>query len=186
MMVSLVSIIKWLLLLKLMMFCLDQTIRKYLVPAIGVVSLVAENVLSHPFVVIRRQCQVNPTLKRYHLQPITLIPKVFRLNQIQGISVLWKGLGSCLLIRGVSLAFDDVIHKLTMWPKWVPFDILVYCLYFGFSTLVCVLLLFSICISDAFTFWGGYWLLGNWSWWPHGHHGAPICEAYRGFFMWMI
>lgn len=39
------------------------------------------------------------------------------MHQRQGITTLWKGLGSCLLVRGMSLAIEDVISKFTPWPK---------------------------------------------------------------------
>lgn len=53
--------------------------------------------------------------------PITLIPVIVRLHQTQGLSTLWKGIGSVLLVRGLSAAVEDVISKLTPWPKYVLF-----------------------------------------------------------------
>ncbi|KAL1117694.1 hypothetical protein AAG570_004009 [Ranatra chinensis] len=76
-----------------------------------------ENLLSHPFVVLRRQCQVNHKSKKYHIVPITLIPVIIHLHQRQGITTLWKGIGSTLLVRGMTLAIEDIISKITPWPK---------------------------------------------------------------------
>lgn len=43
---------------------LDTNIRKYIYTGVAAVSLIAENLLSHPFVVLRRQCQASIYLKR--------------------------------------------------------------------------------------------------------------------------
>lgn len=97
----------------------EISVRKYLGVSVGLVSLITENLLSHPFVVLRRQCQVHHSAKKCHLQPFTLIPSLVHLHQRQGVTTLWKGLGSCLLVRGMSLAIEDVITKVTPWPKEV-------------------------------------------------------------------
>jgi len=83
----------------------------------GVMRLVTENLLAHPFIVLRRQCQVNVFSKKYHLTPFTLIPIVIRLHQRQSITVLFKGIGSALIVKGITLAVEDVLSKVTPWPK---------------------------------------------------------------------
>lgn len=45
------------------------------------------------------------------------MPSIMHLHRRQGVTTLWKGLGSCLLVRGMTLAIDDVISKFTSWPK---------------------------------------------------------------------
>lgn len=95
----------------------DLSLRKYLGVSVGLVSLITENLLSHPFVVLRRQCQVHHSSYRRHLVPFTLLPVIVHLHQRQGVTTLWKGLGSCLLIRGMSLAIEDLLTKITPWPK---------------------------------------------------------------------
>ncbi|XP_016973092.1 solute carrier family 25 member 46 [Drosophila rhopaloa] len=97
----------------------DTSVRKYLVVGVQWVSLVTENLLSHPFIVLRRQCQVYNASKRYHLHPFTLLPSIVHLHRRQGLTTLWKGVGSCLLVRGMTLAIDDFVSKLTSWPKEV-------------------------------------------------------------------
>uniref|UniRef100_A0A6P4DXK3 Solute carrier family 25 member 46-like n=1 Tax=Drosophila rhopaloa TaxID=1041015 RepID=A0A6P4DXK3_DRORH len=97
----------------------DTTLRKYLVVGVHWISLLTENVLSHPFVVLRWQCQVHNASKHYHLQPFSLLPSLVHLHRRQGLGTLWKGVGSCLLVRGMSCAIDDCISKLTSWPKKV-------------------------------------------------------------------
>lgn len=49
--------------------------------------------------------------------PITLLPVIVHLHQRQGVTTLWKGIGSVLLVRGMTLAVEDVISKFTPWPK---------------------------------------------------------------------
>lgn len=95
----------------------EVSLRKYLGVSVGLVSLITENLLSHPFVVLRRQCQVHHSSIRRHLVPFTLVPVIVHLHQRQSITTLWKGLGSCLLVRGMTLAVEDFISKITPWPK---------------------------------------------------------------------
>ncbi|KAL0271811.1 UNVERIFIED_CONTAM: hypothetical protein PYX00_008795 [Menopon gallinae] len=95
----------------------EAFIRKHVGTSVGVASLITENLLSHPFVVLRRQCQVHNNARKSHLFAITLVPVVVKLHQRQGLTTLWKGLGSTLLIRGMSLAVEDLISKITPWPK---------------------------------------------------------------------
>lgn len=95
----------------------DGALKKYVGNGVAVVSLIAENLLCHPFVVLRRQCQVHNNSRRYHIIPITLAPVICHLHQHQGVTTLWKGLGSSLLIRGLSLGVEDLISKVTPCPK---------------------------------------------------------------------
>lgn len=43
----------------------EYSLRKYLGGSIGLISLITENLLSHPFVVLRRQCQVHHNSTKY-------------------------------------------------------------------------------------------------------------------------
>lgn len=95
----------------------EISIRKYIGSGIGLVSLITENLLSHPFVVLRRQCQVHRGSNKYHLTPFTLFPVIAHLQRRQGVPALWKGIGSVLLVRGSTLAVEDVIYKFFGWPK---------------------------------------------------------------------
>ncbi|CAG2068048.1 unnamed protein product, partial [Timema podura] len=61
------------------------------------------------------QIQNNST--RYHLFPVTLLPVIVHLHRRQGVTTLWKGLGSVLMVRGMTLAVEDLITKFTPWPK---------------------------------------------------------------------
>ncbi|XP_023016585.1 mitochondrial outer membrane protein SLC25A46 [Leptinotarsa decemlineata] len=95
----------------------DPKVKRFIGSGITFISLVAENLLSHPFVVLRRQCQVHHTSRRYHLQPFTLVPVVWRLYQHQGLTAMWKGVGSVLVVRGMTLGVEDLISKFTPLPK---------------------------------------------------------------------
>lgn len=86
----------------------EVSLSKYLGVSVSLVSLITENLLSHPFIVLRRQCQVHHNSRRFHLVPVTLAPVIVHLHRRQGITTLWKGLGSSLLVRGMSLAVEDV------------------------------------------------------------------------------
>lgn len=43
----------------------DNTLRRFVYSGVGIASLITENLLCHPFVVLRRQCQVILTLFYY-------------------------------------------------------------------------------------------------------------------------
>ncbi|XP_043236026.1 solute carrier family 25 member 46-like [Amphibalanus amphitrite] len=90
---------------------------QYLVVATNAAGLIVEHVLTHPFVVLRRQCQVNATARRYHLTPVTLAPVLFNLHRHQGLGVLWKGLGSAVIVKGLRLAAEDLVSKVAPWPR---------------------------------------------------------------------
>ena len=90
---------------------------QYLVVASNAAGLLVEHVLTHPFVVLRRQCQVNATARRYHLTPVTLAPVLYNLHRHQGLGVLWKGLGSAVIVKGLRLAAEDLVSKIAPWPR---------------------------------------------------------------------
>ncbi|CAH1637249.1 unnamed protein product [Spodoptera littoralis] len=95
----------------------EEDNNAYITTAISVASLITENLLSHPFIVLRRQCQVHNGLKNYHIVPYTLLPVVARLHRRQDVTTLWKGIGSTCIVKGLNLAVEDVVSKGTGWPK---------------------------------------------------------------------
>lgn len=60
---------------------------------------------------------MNVFSRKYHTVPFTIIPIVIRLHQRQSLTVLWKGIGSALIVKGLTLAVEDVLSKITPWPK---------------------------------------------------------------------
>ncbi|CAD0202283.1 unnamed protein product [Chrysodeixis includens] len=95
----------------------DDETNAYVTTAISVASLITENLLSHPFIVLRRQCQVHNGLKNFHIVPYTLLPVVARLHRRQDVTTLWKGIGSTCIVKGLNMAVEDVVSKGTGWPK---------------------------------------------------------------------
>uniref|UniRef100_A0A2K5C8H2 Mitochondrial outer membrane protein SLC25A46 n=1 Tax=Aotus nancymaae TaxID=37293 RepID=A0A2K5C8H2_AOTNA len=88
-------------------------------------DLFTENVLAHPCIVLRRQCQVNYHAQHYHLTPFTVINIMYSFNKTQGPRALWKGMGSTFIVQGVTLGAEGIISEFTPLPrevlhKWNP------------------------------------------------------------------
>lgn len=49
--------------------------------------------------------------------PFTLIPVIYRLVKSQGIVVLWKGFGTVLLIKGMTMAIEAFLSEIFDLPK---------------------------------------------------------------------
>ncbi|XP_054998202.1 mitochondrial outer membrane protein SLC25A46-like [Sorex araneus] len=86
---------------------------------IGLASLFTENVLAHPCIVLRRQCQVNYHARYYHLTPFTVINIMYSFNKTQGPRALWKGMGSTFIVQGVTLGAEGLISEFTPLPREV-------------------------------------------------------------------
>ncbi|XP_051875564.1 mitochondrial outer membrane protein SLC25A46 [Pristis pectinata] len=92
---------------------------------IGLASLFTENVLAHPCIVFRRQCQVNYHAKYYHLTPFTVVNIMYHFSKTQGLKGLWKGMGSTFIVQGIALGTESIISEFTHLPrevshKWSP------------------------------------------------------------------
>uniref|UniRef100_A0A670J0E8 Solute carrier family 25 member 46 n=1 Tax=Podarcis muralis TaxID=64176 RepID=A0A670J0E8_PODMU len=92
---------------------------------IGLASLFTENVLAHPCIVLRRQCQVNYHARNYHLTPFTIVNIMYSINKAQGPRALWKGMGSTFIVQGITLGAEGIISEFTPLPrelsyKWSP------------------------------------------------------------------
>ncbi|KAK5900204.1 hypothetical protein CgunFtcFv8_025182 [Champsocephalus gunnari] len=87
---------------------------------IGLVSLFTENVLAHPCIVFRRQCQVNYHARCYHLSPFSAVVVMYSITKAQGLKALWKGLGSTFIVHGITLGAEGVISELTPLPRELP------------------------------------------------------------------
>lgn len=80
---------------------------------IGITSLLIEDFLTHPFVVIRRQCMVNSSAALYHLAPFSVCRIMTQIKRKQGLSTFWKGQGSRLAVRGMNLMAELIISEVT-------------------------------------------------------------------------
>ncbi|XP_063820180.1 mitochondrial outer membrane protein SLC25A46 [Pseudophryne corroboree] len=92
---------------------------------IGLASLFTENVLAHPCIVLRRQCQVNYHANNYHLSPFSIVNIMYSFTKTQGPRALWKGMGSTFIVQGITLGAEGIISELTPLPreithKWSP------------------------------------------------------------------
>ncbi|XP_050535599.1 mitochondrial outer membrane protein SLC25A46-like [Daktulosphaira vitifoliae] len=91
----------------------NETVNKCLKPT----CIILQHVVSYPFIVLRRQCQLHYDSTCYHIVPFTLIPVAYRLMKIQGVAVLWKGFGTVLLIKGLTMAVEAFLSEFFDWPK---------------------------------------------------------------------
>uniref|UniRef100_A0A3P8U6M1 Solute carrier family 25 member 46 n=1 Tax=Amphiprion percula TaxID=161767 RepID=A0A3P8U6M1_AMPPE len=87
---------------------------------IGLVSLFTENVLSHPCIVFRRQCQVNYHARCYHLTPFSAMAVMYSISKAQGVKALWKGMGSTFIVHGITLGAEGIISEFTPLPRELP------------------------------------------------------------------
>ncbi|KAL2100363.1 hypothetical protein ACEWY4_004757 [Coilia grayii] len=84
---------------------------------IGLASLFTENVLAHPCIVFRRQCQVNYHARNYHLSPFSAVTVMYNFTKTQGPKALWKGMGSTFVVQGVTLGTEGIISECTPLPR---------------------------------------------------------------------
>ncbi|XP_061590566.1 mitochondrial outer membrane protein SLC25A46 [Cololabis saira] len=87
---------------------------------IGLVSLFTENVLAHPCIVFRRQCQVNYHGFCYHLTPFSAMAVMYSITKAQGVKALWKGMGSTFIVHGITLGAEGIISEVTPLPRELP------------------------------------------------------------------
>ncbi|XP_068609073.1 mitochondrial outer membrane protein SLC25A46 [Brachionichthys hirsutus] len=84
---------------------------------IGLVSLFTENVLAHPCIVFRRQCQVNYHARCYHLTPFSAVAVMSSITKAQGMRALWKGMGSTFIVHGITLGAEGILSEFTPLPR---------------------------------------------------------------------
>ncbi|PVD19650.1 hypothetical protein C0Q70_20140 [Pomacea canaliculata] len=95
----------------------NDQIQKAVGLSIGFCSIFAEQLLSHPCIVLRRQCQVHHNGFWYHLTPFTLAQILLNLQRAQGGWTLWKGIGGVFVVRAVNMVSETVISEVTGFPK---------------------------------------------------------------------
>ncbi|NP_001088052.1 solute carrier family 25 member 46-B [Xenopus laevis] len=84
---------------------------------IGLASLFTENVLAHPCIVLRRQCQVNYHAQNYQLSPFSIVNIMYNFTKTQGPRALWKGMGSTFIVQGISLGAEGMLSEFTHLPR---------------------------------------------------------------------
>lgn len=70
---------------------------------VEIITSLADILVSHPLVMLRRQCQVRADCQVYHLTPLTLLPVMVTLVQRNGCHVLFKGICNVVVLRVVQL-----------------------------------------------------------------------------------
>ncbi|XP_054159690.1 solute carrier family 25 member 46-like [Oppia nitens] len=90
---------------------------KIAVVVLDSVNVMTQYLITHPFVVIRRQTQVTLRSQVYHLTPFTVIAFIVSLQSKQGFGVLWKGIASVFITKAIQIGFESVIAELTTFPK---------------------------------------------------------------------
>ncbi|XP_073405848.1 mitochondrial outer membrane protein SLC25A46 isoform X3 [Dendrobates tinctorius] len=104
---------------------LPEQLSRFAGFGIGLASLFTENVLAHPCIVLRRQCQVNYHARNYHLSPFSIVNIMYSFTKTQGPRALWKGMGSTFIVQGITLGAEGIISECTPLPrelthKWSP------------------------------------------------------------------
>jgi solute carrier family 25 protein 46 len=83
-------------------------------------DIINQNILLHPFIALRRTCQVNRKCSPFIcVQPFSLIPFLYHQQRKQGIAALYRGLSSELLVKGITLGAETAIINYTDWPREV-------------------------------------------------------------------
>jgi len=85
----------------------------------GLVCLGAETLLGYPFIVLRRQCQVNRCSSN-NLSPLLMAKAILTIQRSQGLTALWKGLTCHMMYEGLTLTTDAALSHVTDMPKEVP------------------------------------------------------------------
>uniref|UniRef100_A0A914X5X3 Uncharacterized protein n=1 Tax=Plectus sambesii TaxID=2011161 RepID=A0A914X5X3_9BILA len=114
--------------------------------SMGIANVLTEQLLSHPCIVLRRQCQVHADARSYHQTPFTLLPIAFSLRSNQGISSLWKGVGSSIVVKGMTSIVEILIGDTLGLPRYIV-D------YAGWDKILqhVALKMLSFCITTPFT-----------------------------------
>lgn len=83
---------------------------------------VTQNIILHPFVTLRRTCQVNRKCSPFIcVQPISLLPFLYHQQRKHGLTALYKGLSSELLVKGITLGAETAIINYTDWPREISY-----------------------------------------------------------------
>lgn len=88
--------------------------------ALQLAHIITQHILLHPFVALRRTCQVNRKCSSFIcVQPFSLMPFMYHLSRKQGIPALYKGLSSELLVKSATVCTEKAIANYANWPTEV-------------------------------------------------------------------
>lgn len=83
-------------------------------------DIVCQNILLHPFLSLRRTCQVNRKCSAITcVQPFSLVTFLYHQQRKHGLQALYKGLTSELLVKGFTLGAETAIANYADWPREV-------------------------------------------------------------------
>ncbi|EDO33395.1 predicted protein [Nematostella vectensis] len=116
---------------------------------IGALSMLAAQAATHPFLVFRRQCQVNGNAQRYHVTPFSVFQVMIKLERKQGASCLWKGYGSTYIVCAVNFFSEAAISAVTQLPQDKPSSEMSMSEVASHLLLKCLGLIFSMPIAAA-------------------------------------
>ena len=83
---------------------------------LSIFNLLNQNVLSHPFLVFRRQAQVNNRSSAYHLHPFSVMPFIVRVQANQGATAIFKGLTSSLVTHVILIGSETLFFNVLQLP----------------------------------------------------------------------
>uniref|UniRef100_A0A915M343 Solute carrier family 25 member 46 n=1 Tax=Meloidogyne javanica TaxID=6303 RepID=A0A915M343_MELJA len=89
---------------------------------LGFANFINGVVIRHPFVVLRRQCQIHDHAYRKHFFPTTLVPVIIKLTAKDGFLSLWKGAVGNGVLWAFSSVSELVIAELLGLPKSFVLD----------------------------------------------------------------
>lgn len=94
-----------------------EPVQQHSEVALRLGSILLDNLVAQPCIVLRRQCQVHRAASKYHLTPWTLFPIIARLQQRQGLITLWKGAPSMFIVRGIVVVVETILAETTSLPR---------------------------------------------------------------------
>lgn len=85
---------------------------------IKLADVLCQDILLHPFIKLRRTCEVNRRCSPFIcVHPFSLPLFLYHQQRNQGIVALYKGLSSELLVKGIKLGTEAALANHAEWPR---------------------------------------------------------------------